>query len=31
MKKNTEEGETGCVVSPGHRELKVVTLNSILK
>ena len=30
MKKGTEEGEIGCVV-PLHRELKVGTLNSILK
>jgi predicted RNA binding protein YcfA (HicA-like mRNA interferase family) len=30
MKKETEEGEIGCVV-PLHRELKVGTLSSILK
>lgn len=30
MKKETEEGEIGCVV-PVHRELKVGTLSSILK
>jgi predicted RNA binding protein YcfA (HicA-like mRNA interferase family) len=30
MKKVTEEGEVGCVV-PVHRELKVGTLNGILK
>ncbi len=30
MKKETEEGEIGCVV-PMHRELKVGTLRSILK
>jgi predicted RNA binding protein YcfA (HicA-like mRNA interferase family) len=30
MKKETEEGEVGCVV-PVHRELKVGTLSSILK
>ena len=30
MKKETEEGEIGCVV-PLHRELKVGTLGSILK
>jgi len=29
MKKETEEGEIGCVV-PLHRELKVGTLSSIL-
>jgi predicted RNA binding protein YcfA (HicA-like mRNA interferase family) len=30
MKKETEDGEIGCVV-PLHRELKVGTLSSILK
>lgn len=30
MKRVTEEGEIGCVV-PVHRELKVGTLNGILK
>jgi len=30
MKKETEEGEIGCVV-PMHRELKVGTLSGILK
>lgn len=30
MKKETEEGEVGCVV-PVHRELKVGTLSGILK
>jgi predicted RNA binding protein YcfA (HicA-like mRNA interferase family) len=30
MKKETEEGEIGCVV-PLHRELKVGTLSGILK
>lgn len=30
MKKETEEGEVGCVV-PMHRELKVGTLSGILK
>ena len=30
MKRLTEEGEIGCVV-PVHRELKVGTLNGILK
>ncbi|ABB56900.1 type II toxin-antitoxin system HicA family toxin [Synechococcus elongatus] len=30
LKKVTAEGEIGCVV-PVHRELKVGTLNSILK
>lgn len=30
MKKETEEGEIGCVV-PVHRELKVGTLSGILK
>ncbi|MCY7277332.1 MAG: type II toxin-antitoxin system HicA family toxin [Phormidesmis sp. CAN_BIN44] len=30
MKKETEEGEIGCVV-PIHRELKVGTLSGILK
>jgi predicted RNA binding protein YcfA (HicA-like mRNA interferase family) len=30
MKKITKEGEIGCVV-PVHRELKVGTLNGILK
>lgn len=30
MKKETEEGEIGCVV-PMHRELKVGTLSAILK
>jgi predicted RNA binding protein YcfA (HicA-like mRNA interferase family) len=30
MKKITREGEIGCVV-PVHRELKVGTLNGILK
>lgn len=30
MKRITEEGEIGCVV-PVHRELKVGTLNGILK
>jgi predicted RNA binding protein YcfA (HicA-like mRNA interferase family) len=30
MKKETEEGDIGCVV-PLHRELKVGTLSSILK
>jgi predicted RNA binding protein YcfA (HicA-like mRNA interferase family) len=30
MKRLTEEGEIGCVV-PIHRELKVGTLNGILK
>jgi predicted RNA binding protein YcfA (HicA-like mRNA interferase family) len=30
MKKETEEGETGCVV-PVHRELKIGTLSGILK
>jgi predicted RNA binding protein YcfA (HicA-like mRNA interferase family) len=30
LKKETEEGEIGCVV-PLHRELKVGTLSSILK
>lgn len=30
MKKETEEGEVGCVV-PVHRELKVGTLIGILK
>ena len=30
MKKETEEGEIGCVV-PVHRELKIGTLSSILK
>ena len=30
MKKETEDGEIGCVV-PVHRELKVGTLSGILK
>ncbi|HEY9872708.1 MAG TPA: type II toxin-antitoxin system HicA family toxin [Candidatus Obscuribacterales bacterium] len=30
MKKETEEGEIGCVV-PLHRELKIGTLSGILK
>jgi len=30
MKKETEEGEIGCVV-PVHRELKIGTLSGILK
>jgi predicted RNA binding protein YcfA (HicA-like mRNA interferase family) len=30
MKKDTEEGEIGCVV-PVHRELKVGTLSGVLK
>ena len=30
MKQETEDGEIGCVV-PLHRELKIGTLNSILK
>jgi predicted RNA binding protein YcfA (HicA-like mRNA interferase family) len=30
LKKETEEGEIGCVV-PVHRELKVGTLSGILK
>ena len=30
MKKQTEEGEIGCVV-PMHKELKVGTLSGILK
>lgn len=30
MKKQTEEGTTGCVV-PMHRELKIGTLSSVLK
>jgi predicted RNA binding protein YcfA (HicA-like mRNA interferase family) len=30
MKKETEDGEIGCVV-PLHRELKIGTLSSILK
>ena len=30
MKKETEEGEIGCVV-PAHRELKVGTLSGVLK
>jgi len=30
MKKETEEGEIGCVV-PMHKELKVGTLSGILK
>jgi predicted RNA binding protein YcfA (HicA-like mRNA interferase family) len=30
MKKETEEGEIGCVI-PVHRELKVGTLSGILK
>ncbi len=30
MKKNTADGEIGCVV-PVHRELKVGTLSGILK
>jgi predicted RNA binding protein YcfA (HicA-like mRNA interferase family) len=30
MKKETQEGEIGCVV-PVHRELKVGTLSGILK
>lgn len=30
MKRLTEEGEIGCVV-PVHRELKIGTLNGILK
>ena len=30
MKKETEEGEIGCVV-PVHRQLKVGTLSGILK
>nr|WP_263970393.1 type II toxin-antitoxin system HicA family toxin [Pseudanabaena sp. PCC 6802] len=30
MKKKTAEGEIGCVI-PVHRELKVGTLNGILK
>jgi predicted RNA binding protein YcfA (HicA-like mRNA interferase family) len=30
MKKNTKKGEIGCVI-PVHRELKVGTLNGVLK
>ncbi|MBW4638668.1 MAG: type II toxin-antitoxin system HicA family toxin [Gloeocapsa sp. UFS-A4-WI-NPMV-4B04] len=30
MKKETEEGEIGCIV-PVHRELKIGTLSGILK
>ena len=30
MKKETEEGKIGCVI-PVHRELKIGTLNGIIK
>jgi predicted RNA binding protein YcfA (HicA-like mRNA interferase family) len=30
MKKETQEGEVGCVV-PLHRELKIGTLSGVLK
>ncbi len=30
MKKETQEGEIGCVV-PLHRELKIATLSGVLK
>ena len=30
MKKETEEGKVGCII-PIHRELKIGTLNGILK